>query len=74
MEIKIEITVYIIIKKSGCADSNRGPPRPKRGALPTALHPEKPIAKYTREIPISQEDSYSGLCIPEKKQFINFMV
>ena len=26
--------------KSGCADSNRGPPRPKRGALPTALHPE----------------------------------
>ena len=26
-------------KQSGCADSNRGPPRPKRGALPTALHP-----------------------------------
>jgi hypothetical protein len=24
---------------SGCADSNRGPPRPKRGALPAALHP-----------------------------------
>ena len=26
--------------QSGCADSNRGPPRPKRGALPTAPHPE----------------------------------
>ena len=26
-------------RRSGCADSNRGPPRPKRGALPTALHP-----------------------------------
>ncbi len=25
--------------RSGCADSNRGPPRPKRGALPTAPHP-----------------------------------
>jgi hypothetical protein len=26
--------------KSGWADLNRRPPRPKRGALPTALHPE----------------------------------
>ena len=26
--------------QSGCADSNRGPTRPKRGALPTAPHPE----------------------------------
>jgi hypothetical protein len=26
---------------SGWADSNRRPPRPKRGALPAALHPER---------------------------------
>ena len=25
---------------SGCRDSNSGPPRPERGALPTALHPD----------------------------------
>ncbi len=25
---------------SGCGDSKSGPPRPERGALPTALHPE----------------------------------
>ena len=25
--------------ESGWADSNRRPPRPKRGALPAALHP-----------------------------------
>ena len=25
--------------ESGCADSNRGPPGPKPGALPTAPHP-----------------------------------
>jgi hypothetical protein len=25
--------------QSGWADSNRRPPRPKRGALPAALHP-----------------------------------
>ena len=28
---------------SGCADSNCGPPRPKRGALPTVLHPDNTI-------------------------------
>ena len=27
--------------QSGWADSNRRPPRPKRGALPAALHPER---------------------------------
>ena len=26
---------------SGCGDSNSGPPRPERGALPTALHPDE---------------------------------
>jgi hypothetical protein len=26
--------------QSGWADLNRRPPRPKRGALPTALHPD----------------------------------
>ena len=26
---------------SGCPDLNRGPPRPERGALPTALHPDE---------------------------------
>lgn len=29
-------------KWSGWADLNRRPPRPKRGALPTALHPGRP--------------------------------
>ena len=33
---------YDLLKvKSGWADLNRRPPRPKRGALPTALHPER---------------------------------
>ena len=38
----------IFEKWSGCADSNRGPPRPKRGALPTALHPEIAVRVYTQ--------------------------
>ncbi len=28
------------LKWSGCADSNRGPPVPHTGALPTAPHPD----------------------------------
>jgi hypothetical protein len=28
-----------LTNRSGCADLNRGPPAPKAGALPTALHP-----------------------------------
>src|SRR5205085_4413080 len=29
----------LLTNRSGCADLNRGPPAPKAGALPTALHP-----------------------------------
>ena len=37
---------------SGWADLNRRPPRPKRGALPTALHPEQ--REYNAKIEKSQ--------------------
>src|SRR5690348_362802 len=32
-------TTELLPHQSGCADSNRGPPGPKPGALPTAPHP-----------------------------------
>ncbi len=32
---------------SGCRDSNSGPPRPERGALPTALHPDADLRELS---------------------------
>ena len=36
---KKEVVITSFFYRSGWADLNRRPPRPKRGALPTALHP-----------------------------------
>ena len=45
---------------SECPDSNRGPPRPKRGALPTALHSVVPRTELN-----SDPYSYFNDTIPE---------
>ncbi len=43
-------TTYYIV--SGCPDSNWGPPRPKRGALPSKPHPEQGvIISFNRYVP-----------------------
>jgi hypothetical protein len=36
----------MLLNRSGCADSNRGPPGPKPGALPTAPHPVKNLSTH----------------------------
>ena len=46
-------TMYdILYCVSGCPDSNWGPPRPKRGALPSKPHPEQGvIISFNRYVP-----------------------
>jgi enterochelin esterase-like enzyme len=52
---------------SGWADLNRRPPRPKRGALPTALHPEQ--AEYNLNLGASSMDKFrlTDICRKEPK-------
>ena len=50
--------------QSGWADSNRRPPRPKRGALPAALHPER--REYTGNGDARQAGEYDIIFPLEK--------